>query len=477
MKCHRPSRLLASAVAAGALLLGCLGAPAVGQDAAPAAPTSTDGVHASVAEDDVPLPPQLRGYERAVASDVPSWGEPEYDSLTCRYGDVPMAGRARVAQWFKGGVVPTIGETFYVQLEYSYIGSACSSPTTVMTELMLPVGMEPAYDPSVGDHVIQGIVRPKQDVQYTTNFAGSPGPRGGVLLQSTNPAGTAAQPWQLARGEGLLLFVPVKATRRLVGAGTPPPSCTWRRQGGGVCPAANAGDHVQFGVNATHMFNGGGGWYAPYVGVFATETPGVPGTPNQPGGSGSPIDPAFPQAGLSARATGLVAGRPGAVTVTVDGRGGSAAGQVVVRRGTRVIGTARVGGATRATVRVPVAALPAGRSMLSVSFGGSPRLKDASTSVGVTVAKARASVSARAGRLTKRGGTLTATVKASGVSVRGSLVVKDGSKVVGRATVGSSGRVSVRLKGLKRGARTLTVTFAGNAQASSATTRVKVRVR
>ncbi|WP_019143865.1 Ig-like domain repeat protein [Aeromicrobium massiliense] len=483
MRFQRPSRSLATAAATLALLVGALGAPAHAEESSsPSSDVSTlAGAHPA-AGDDVPLPPQLKGYQLAdPPPDVPSWGEAEYDSLTCQYGDVPVAGRARVAQWFKGGLVPQPGETFYVQLEYSYIGSACagSTSTTIQTELMLPTGMEAAYDPAAGNHVIQGIVRPKQEVKYTTNFAGSTGPHGGVLIQSTNAAGTAPMPWTLSRHEGLMLFVPVTATRRLIGSGTPPPSCTWRRQGGGVCPAAGAGDHVQFGVRATHMFNVSGGWYAPYVGVFATETPGVPGTPNQPGNPGGPIgQPTKPMAGLSARAaTGFVAGRSGAVAVTVDGRGGSAAGTVVVRDGARVVGSARVGSAVRAAVRVPVRALRAGRRSLSVTYGGSNRLKGSSTAVRVVVAKAPAAVAAKASRLTKRGGKLAVTVRASGVALGGTVVVKDGSKVVGRAKVSASGRATVRLKALKRGKRTLTVVFGGNADVRSAATKVRVRVR
>lgn len=480
MRIQRPSRSLATAAATLALLVGALGAPAQAEESSSPSPDASTlaGSHRS-AGGEAPLPPQLRGYELAEPADVPSWGEAEYDSLTCRYGDVPMAGRARVAQWFKQGLVPQPGETFYVQLEYSYIGSLCAGKTTIQTELMLPTGMEAAYDPAAGNHVIQGILRPGKAVEYTTNFAGSTGPHGGVLIQSTNEAGTAAMPWTLSRQEGLMLFVPVTATRRLIGSGTPPPSCTWRRQGGGVCPAAGAGDHVQFGVRATHMFNGGGGWYAPYVGVFATDTPGVPGTPNQPGNPGGPIgQPTKPTVGLSARAaSGFVAGRSGAVAVTVDGRGGSAAGTVVVRDGARVVGSARVGSAVRAAVRVPVRALRAGRRSLSVSYGGSNRLKGSSTSVRVVVAKARTAVGAKASRLTKRGGKLAVTVRASGVALGGTVVVKDGSKVVGRAKVSSSGRATVRLKALKRGKRTLTVVFGGNADVRSAAAKVRVRVR
>ncbi|TCI98730.1 Ig-like domain-containing protein [Aeromicrobium sp. IC_218] len=446
-----PRRTLAAVTLAAAVCAGTF-APAQAEET----PASSSPPPAIVsAADDVPLPPQLEGYELAPDASGYSWGTREQDFIaSCLGVPSPVGGHARVGQFYKDGRTPKVGDLFYARLDVSYTGSSCMPHTEIgVTEWVNPVGTDLYADD--GDWQILGaIYSSTRDPQWSNGpwWISNPGPHGGTKIQNYDKATQKVVNWELRQGEVLTLFVPVRALRPLIGAGSARPWCTWRTQGDGPCPRTQAGDHLQVGVQTTHRF---GDWYAPYVGLFAS-------------GSVSPT--------LSARAaTTFSAGRAGAVTATVNAQGAAAAGTVTVRRGASVVGSARLSAAGRNSVRVPVRALPAGAQSLTVSYSGSSTVKGRSTTLRVNVAKARASVAAKAGRIRKGKGTVGATVRAPGLRPTGTVVVRAGRKVVGRAKVGGSGRVSVRVKGVPRGTRRLTVAYGGSSQVVGRTVTLKVR--
>lgn len=447
-----PRRRAVAAVALAAAVCAATFSPSQAEQAsAPAAPSPV----VVPAADDVPLPPQLAGYELAPDADGYSWGQREQDFISSCLGvPSPVGGHARVGQFFKDGRTPKVGELFYARLDVSYTGSSCMPHTEIgVTEWVPPVGTDLWADNDQWQ-ILGAIYSSTRDPQWSNGpwWISNPGPHGGVKIQNYDKVGKKIVTWDLRQGEVLTLFVPVKVMRPLIGAGSARPWCAWRTQGDGPCPRTQAGDHLQVGVQTTHMF---GDWYAPYVGLFAT-------------GSVAPS--------VKARAaTSFAAGRAGAVTATIDAQGATATGTVTVKRGSTVVGSARLAAGNHNTVRVPVRALPAGTQTLSVTYSGSSTVQRRSTSLRVGVAKARSSVSAKAGRIRKGKGTVAATVRASGVRPTGTVIVRAGRKVVGRATVGSSGRVSVRVKGVPRGTRRLTVTYGGSSQVSGRSVTLRVR--
>jgi hypothetical protein len=446
-----PTRRTVAAVALAAAV--CAGTFSPSQAAETPAASSPSPAITSAA-DDVPLPPQLKGFKLAGDADGYSWGEREQDFISpCLGVPSPVGGHARVGQFFKDGKTPQTGDLFYARLDVSYTGSSCMPHTEIgVTEWVNPVGTDLYADD--GDWQILGAIYSNtRDPQWSNGpwWISNPGPHGGTQIQNYDKVAKKVVNWELRQGEVLTLFVPVRALRPLIGAGSPRPWCTWRTQGDGPCPRTQAGDHLQVGVQTTHRF---GDWYAPYVGLFASGT----------------VAPS-----VKARAaTSFSAGRAGAVTATIDAKGAAATGTVTIKRGSTVVGSARLTGANRNTVRVPVRALPAGTQTLTVAYGGSSTVTARSTSLRVAVAKARASVSVRAGRIRKGKGTVTATVRATGVRPTGTVVVRSSGKVVGRAKLGSSGRVTVRLTGVPRGKRTLTVAYGGSSQVAGRTASVRV---
>lgn len=445
-----PRRTLAAVTLAAALCAGTFTTSQADEPAVPAEPS------VAVPDfDERPVPPQLKGYELAGDANGFSWGEREQDFIApCLGVPSPVGGHARVGQYFEGGRTPQVGDLFYVRLDVDYVGSSCMPHTEIgVTEWVAPAGTDLWSD--VDWPVIGGIYSATQDPSWSTGpwWISNPGPHGGTKIQNYDAGTKKAITWDLRQGQVLSLWVPVRAMRPLIGAGSARPWCTWRTQGDGPCPRTQAGDHLQVGVQTTHRF---GDWYAPYVGLFAS-------------GSVTPS--------VTARAaTTFAAGRAGAVTASVNAQGATATGTVTVRRGSTVVGSARLTGAARNSVRVPVRALPAGSQSLTVTYSGSSTVKGRSTTLRVGVAKARASVAAKAGRIRKGKGTVSATVRAPGLRPTGTVVVRAGRKVVGRATVGRTGRVSVRVKGVPRGTRRLTVAYGGSSQVSGRTVTLKVRV-
>ena len=96
-----------------------------------------------------------------------------------------------------------------------------------------------------------------------------------------------------------------------------------------------------------------------------------------------------------------------------------------------------------------------------------------------SVQKATSSISADFPKTVKFGkkakGTVTVTLKGTSTKAGGTVTIKDGSKVVGTGTL-SNGKVTITLKkALKPGKHTLTISWAGDGNASGSETKVKIK--
>jgi hypothetical protein len=373
MKLSLRTRSIAAAAAAIAVSLGALGAPsgasapaekhAAARTAEHPGASLAPGGHGTGATTRGALPPQLDGYQLAGTSTT-SWGEWEQDLLPpCLGVQSPYGGHTRVGQYFENGRTPRVGEIFFAQLDFGWTGSSCMPHTEILTEWVTPVGTEPWTDDT---HAVAWSVYSADtaEPQWHTNVWVSQGPHGGPVLQSTNEDLSAPEPWSLRQGQALTLVVPVKVMRPLVGAGSRAPSCQERRTGLGPCPAAQSGDYLQVGVQATHR---GGGWYAPNVGLFATGSGSSPSSP-----SASKLTPT-----LAVSAVKVSSRRKGSMRVTVRARGQRPTGALVVRLGNRVVGRTTLTAADSGTARVSLKRLPRGKRTLSVSYGGNSRLNPA----------------------------------------------------------------------------------------------------
>ncbi|WP_207392770.1 Ig-like domain repeat protein [Aeromicrobium sp. IC_218] len=170
-------------------------------------------------------------------------------------------------------------------------------------------------------------------------------------------------------------------------------------------------------------------------------------------------------------------GRVGTVVVTGPA---AATGTVTLTRGSARLGVGYfVKG--RATLQVAGTALKPGAHTLTATYAGNGTYAGARTTVRVTVAKARTSVTAKVTTrkvvVKKTRANVAVTVRAYGVPVSsGTVGVYQGSKRVGTATV-RNGKASVRLSRLtKAGTQRLTVKYAGSSLFSGSSTTVKVKV-
>ncbi|WP_370617156.1 DUF6801 domain-containing protein [Mumia qirimensis] len=158
----------------------------------------------------------------------------------------------------------------------------------------------------------------------------------------------------------------------------------------------------------------------------------------------------------------------------------SAGGRVEVLRGTQVLArTTVVGG--RASVLLPRTALKPGTHTLAVRYLGDTSTKPSTTSVRVSVTKAKAAVAAKVTTkkvvVKKTRAKVRVTVKASGITPSGKVAVYFRGKKVGTATLSRNGTALLRLKKLpKAGKGTLKVRYLGNATTGAATKTIKVRV-
>lgn len=157
------------------------------------------------------------------------------------------------------------------------------------------------------------------------------------------------------------------------------------------------------------------------------------------------------------------------VTVTVSGDS-DATGEVVLHKGTTVVGTADlVGGSATFTLTGPAAGVHA----LSATYAGDVNTEPATGAVSVTVAKAvpTVSVAATGGQAGAPVG-VTVTVPAGAT---GNVVLTEGSTTLGTAAT-SAGKAVFALSGLVAGDHALVASYAGDANHEAASGLARITV-
>ncbi len=188
----------------------------------------------------------------------------------------------------------------------------------------------------------------------------------------------------------------------------------------------------------------------------------------------------------------VTAGKAGVraqVQVTATGAGDQPVptGVVDVRADGVRVGSARLDGSGRATVRLD-AFKTAGTRLITAAYGGDAALAPStSTPVGLRVTKAAATVrviSVRPNPVRTSGppartrARLVAAVRASGVPVRGQVLVQQGNRVLAAGTVNPRGRITFRLpRFASPGLKVLRVVFRGNDNLEGDRAVVRLRVR
>lgn len=176
-------------------------------------------------------------------------------------------------------------------------------------------------------------------------------------------------------------------------------------------------------------------------------------------------------------------GQPNTVTVTVNGGGEQASGQVKVSVDGKTVKTIALASG-KATVALP-ANLKAGSHKVTAAFLGSDDVAASSTTVSLKVLKALPKVTstlAKSSIKTNQNAKVTVKVALPGASkvyATGKVTIKAGSKTVRTFTLYSSkkGTVTVTLPQLKKGTYNLSVRIAANAnQHQAVAKKVKLRV-
>ena len=161
--------------------------------------------------------------------------------------------------------LPQVGDVFYVRTRAAAVGSPCiEGPQLVGIEIVLPDGVELAIGPATpvkcaAYDIGQMTATPITPAQGCPAQPSTPGASGyGLRFDNTAPSGPL---WPVPEGEGIILMVPVRATRPL--SGTVAPTCT----GALPCGPSQAGDNIQFGV----LLAVSGEWLSPHAGLFVEQ--------------------------------------------------------------------------------------------------------------------------------------------------------------------------------------------------------------
>ena len=186
----------------------------------------------------------------------------------------------------------------------------------------------------------------------------------------------------------------------------------------------------------------------------------------------------------SVTATGgsVVYGQSATVPVTVTASGATPTGAVTVLAGGTPLGMATLA-AGAATVTIPAKSLAPGAHQLTVLYSGDAQVTAASSTVGLTVTRAAASVEKPTVKpkrvvVKKTKARVLVKVVAAGLTPSGKVTITGRGVKTKTATLRADGTVVVKLaKFKKRGVRTLTVTYSGDTYVEAATTTLKVRVK
>ena len=154
------------------------------------------------------------------------------------------------------------GQTFYARMFIGGAGEPCADQAASM-ELVLPRGVRLAIRPKRPIRCIE-ITQAKNSPIAPAQGCPRRAQRGsfGLLFPRTTRADGL---WALPAGEGVMVDVPLRSTRKLNGILSGLPACG-RRDGQPPCPANRARDHLQVGVR---VYDGNDNpWLVPTVGLF-----------------------------------------------------------------------------------------------------------------------------------------------------------------------------------------------------------------
>jgi len=154
------------------------------------------------------------------------------------------------------------GQTFYARMFIGGAGEPCAAQAASM-ELVLPRGVKLAITPKKPIRCIE-ITQAKSSPITPAQGCPRRAQRGsyGLLFPRTNRSDGL---WALPAGEGVMVDVPLRSTRKLNGILSGLPACG-RRDGQPPCPANRARDHLQVGVR---VYDGNDNpWLVPTVGLF-----------------------------------------------------------------------------------------------------------------------------------------------------------------------------------------------------------------
>lgn len=154
------------------------------------------------------------------------------------------------------------GQTFYARMFIGGAGEPCAAQAASM-ELVLPLGVKLAITPTKPIRCIE-ITQAKNSPITPAQGCPRRAQRGsyGLLFPRTTRADGL---WALPAGEGVMVDVPLRSSRKLNGILSGLPTCV-RRDGQPPCPANRARDHLQVGVR---VYDGNDNpWLVPTVGLF-----------------------------------------------------------------------------------------------------------------------------------------------------------------------------------------------------------------
>ncbi|MBO1902914.1 lamin tail domain-containing protein [Leucobacter weissii] len=187
-----------------------------------------------------------------------------------------------------------------------------------------------------------------------------------------------------------------------------------------------------------------------------------------------PETPAKAKTSLSAKNASVAYGKSVRLTVGVKG---ATSGKIQLRKGTKTLGSGTIRGG-KAVITLPAKKLAVGKHTLTARFGGSTTAEASSTTLRLSVAKARPRITVKAPASIKAGkrAKIRVTVKApSGVPLSGKVRVSVGG--TSKTVTLKKGKAVVTSSKLKRGKRTVKAVYQGSKFLGTAATSKRLVVR
>lgn len=167
---------------------------------------------------------------------------------------------AQVGFYADPRALPRVGQTFYSRIFIGGSGEPCVTQFATV-ELVLPLGVRPAVSKRTPIRCSSFTVRTPAVPAQGCPRALARG-RYGLHVVRTNRADGM---WELPRGQGYFIDVPLRSARTLRGIGSNLPACG-RRAEGPPCPPAQARDYLQAAVFVAD--GNRNPWLVPQVGLF-----------------------------------------------------------------------------------------------------------------------------------------------------------------------------------------------------------------